>query len=221
MSKQNKEQNYSEADLVLMFHLERINTEYTPLMTEWTNAQTAFDDVSQLIFDKLWWRAKKNITAWQEEDLKMKLLSPLLELCNLIEGDNDFQTYFEKTIFATIDGHFLKTKTDFMIAKGVLDKPQTPYFHFQEWKPHKKPTGDSMAQLLEAMLIAQCLNGSKMPVYGVEIVGKQWTFVILEAKSYCISKSYDVTEKEDLSQIIAMLRKFKEILSERLLKFES
>lgn len=219
MSKQNKEQNYSEADLVLMFHLERINTEYTPLMMEWTNAQIQLDDISKRTFEKLWWRAKKNITAWQEEDLKMKLLSPILELCELIEGDNDFQTYFEKTIFATIEGHFLKTKTDFMIAKGVLDKPQTPYFHFQEWKPHKKPTGDSMAQLLEAMLIAQCLNARRMPIYGVEIVGKQWTFVILEAKSYCISKSYDVTEQEDLLQIIAMLRKFKEILSERLLKY--
>lgn len=212
-----KEQNYSEADLILMFGLERIKTPYTPLMTEWMDAKTSLNDIEQAIFDKLWLRAVNNLEGWQEEDLKMKFLSPILELCNLMD-DPDFQTYFEKTVSATVEGHFLKTKCDLMFAKGVLDKPQTPYFHFQEWKPHKKPTGDSMAQLLEALLIAQELNTSKFPMYGGEVAGKQWSFVILEGRRYCISKSYNATDKDDLLEIIAILRKFKELLKTRFLK---
>ncbi len=54
-------------------------------------------------------------------------------------------------------------------------------------------------------------------MYGIEVVGKQWTFVIMEGKEYCISKSYDSLDKEDLLKIIAILRKFKHILFTRLM----
>ena len=104
-----------------------------------------------------------------------------------------------------------------MVATGILDKPEKPYFHFQEYKPHKKPTGDSMAQLLEAMLIAQKENSNEKPIYGCEIMGAMWRFVILEGKTYCISKAYDCTEKDELLQIIAILRKFRHILETELL----
>jgi hypothetical protein len=211
METKNKIRNYSEADLILEFNLNRLITEYTPLMTEWMNAETTLTEFETITFQKICLRAKKEVLGWQEEDLKMKFIAPVLELANLVEND-DFQSYFEKTVSATIDGHFLKTKTDFMVAKGILDKPQQPYFHFQEWKPHKRPTGDSMAQLLEALLIAQEINQHKFPMYGCEVMGKQWSFVILEGKSYCLSKSYDCTEQDDLLKIIAILRHFRHLL---------
>ncbi|MEY4768177.1 MAG: hypothetical protein RL637_816 [Pseudomonadota bacterium] len=147
----------------------------------------------------------------------MKFIAYVLELANLIENDS-FQSYFEKIVSATIEGHFLKTKSDFMIAKGILDKPQQPYFHFQQYKPHKKPVVDSMAQLLEALLIAQEMNQHQFPMYGCEVMGKLWSFVILEENTYCLSKSYDCTEQEDLLSIIAILRKFKTILITQFLK---
>ena len=211
MATQNKSHNYSEADLMLLFNLERIKTPYIALMTEWTNATTTLTDTEQLTFKKLWLRAIKEIEGWQEEDLKMKFIAPVLELSNLIESEQ-VQSYFEKTVATTIDGHFLKVKTDFMLAKGILDKPQQPYFHFQEYKPHKRPVGDSMAQLLEALLIAQEINQHKFPLYGCEVMGKYWSFVILENKTYCTSGSYDCTKQEDLLKIIAILREFKRLL---------
>jgi hypothetical protein len=216
MATQLKEQRYSEADLILGLGLERI-VEYTSLMQEWLASETELTELEEQIFEKVLSRAKKDITGWQEEDLKMKFLSPVLELSNLIDGEN-FQTYFEKTISATIEGMFLKTKTDFMMASGVLDKPQKPYFHFQEWKPHKKPTGDSMAQLLEALLIGQEVNNYEFPMYGCEVVGKHWTFVILDGKTYCISESFDCTKRHELFKIVSVLRKFREMLDERLSK---
>ena len=75
----------------------------------------------------------------------------------------------------------------------------------------------SMGQLLQAMMIAQDQNNNGKPIYGCEIMGKDWNFVILEGKTYCISKSYDCTEHDELLQIISILRHFKEILETKLL----
>jgi hypothetical protein len=39
----------------------------------------------------------------------------------------------------------------------------------------------------------------------------------MEAKEYCISETFDATKREDLLKIIAILRKFREILETKLL----
>lgn len=213
-----KAKNYSEAELIELFDLERhVGNASDNLLIEWTSANKVdFSLVEQTLFDEILANAIQHIGGWQEEDLKMKFISFVLRLGHLQDTPR-FNTYFEKTIWATVEGNLLKTKTDFMVAKGILDMPQKPYFHFQEWKPHKKPTGDSMAQLLEAFLIAQETNKDNKPLYGCEVVGKTWSFVVMQNKNYYISKAYDCTEKEDLIQIIAILRKFKEILETKLL----
>jgi hypothetical protein len=214
-----KAKQYSEAELIKMFGLNRINEVYTPLMQEWLDCTTTLMDDEQMLFDRIQKRAKKKIDGWQEEELKMKFIAFVLELARLDDSDV-YSTYLETTIEATVEGNFLKTKTDFMVAKGILDLPETPYFHFQEWKKHRDPNGDPVGQLLEAFLIAQEKNqiaNSPKPLYGCTITGKYWEFFIMENKTYCISKSYDATEKEQLLQIIAILRKFKEILETRLL----
>ena len=54
-------------------------------------------------------------------------------------------------------------------------------------------------------------------MYGCTVSSKYWEFAVLENRTYCISDSYDCTKKADLMQIIAILRKFKEILETRLL----
>lgn len=115
-----------------------------------------FNEFEQFIFDDLLHKAIKNIAGWSEEDLKMKFISGVLPLGKLTDNGR-FLTYFEKTIFATIEGHYLSTKSDFMVATGILDKPKKPYFHFQEYKPHKKPTGDST---LWRNFWRQCLSHS-------------------------------------------------------------
>jgi hypothetical protein len=74
-----------------------------------------------------------------------------------------------------------------MVAKGILDTPEVPYFHFQEWKRHRDPNGDPVAQLLEALLCAQYINNNGKPLYGCTISGKYWEFFVLTEKTYCIS----------------------------------
>jgi hypothetical protein len=134
-----------------------------------------------------------------------------------LNDDDKVVGYFDKTISATVEGIPLVVKSDFMLAMGVLDVFESPYFHFQEYKPRKNPSGDPMAQLLEAFLIAQVKNKNGKPLYGIEIIGKQWAFVIMEGKAYCISKAFDAVDRSDLLMIIAILRKFRHILETRLM----
>lgn len=215
-----RKKEWKEGEMIYTFHLTKIRKGQTLLMQEWVNVPTpTFTNTEQEIFDRSLYKVIQNNETWSEEDLKMKFISPVLELGRILDGDT-FVSYFDKALEEEVEGYKLSVKADFVVAKGVLDFMLRPYFHFQEYKPQKNPTGDPMAQLLEAFLIGQTKNkkeGIEIPLYGCEIIGKQWTFVTMEGKEYCVSKTYDCTEKEDLLQIIAILRKFREILETRLL----
>jgi hypothetical protein len=209
--------NWKEGELVMTFKLKPIRAYQTPLMQEWLNAPLpTLDFVEQATFDKYLKRAIENINGWSEEDLKMKFIAPIIDLGLLVESEG-ITTCFDKTISATVEGIKLVTKSDFMVASGYMNVIQQPYFHFQEYKPLLNPTGEPMAQLLEAFLIAQTKNETDFPLYGVEVVGENWKFVIMEGKEYCISPTYNCLKREELMQIIAILRQFKEILQTRLL----
>ncbi|MFN0200627.1 MAG: hypothetical protein ACKVTZ_03865 [Bacteroidia bacterium] len=217
MAKQNKEKQYTEAELIVTFGLTRtVGSDSHPLLQEWLQAETTLSSSEIELFEDIYEDAHQNIAGWQEEDLKMKFISFVLRLGHL-KNNHRYHTYFEKTVFATVTGIFLKTKTDFMVAKGVFNMPQVPYFHFQEYKPQLNPTGESMAQLVEAFLIAQTKNANGKPLYGCEVIGKQWSFVLMEGAKYYVSDAFDATKRDELLQIIAILRKFKLILETHLL----
>jgi hypothetical protein len=74
-----------------------------------------------------------------------------------------------------------------------------------------------MAQLLQAMLIGQIKNNNNKPMYGCEIIGRTWSFVMLKDKNYYVSRPYVSTDRTDLLNIIAILRKFRHILETELL----
>ena len=216
--RQKKEVKYSEGDLITLFDLTRLvgNNEH-PLMAELTNVKTLkLDQFEQYNFDKMLNNAKKGIEGWNEEELKMKFISFVVDLGHLQDAEK-YRTYYEREFFTTINDNYLYLKADFMIAKGALDKPSTPYFYFQEYKKSKDPSGDPVPQLLEGFLIAQDKNKNGKPMYGCTVTGKIWDFFIMEDKTYCISQSYDCMKPEELLQIIGILRKFKEILETRLL----
>jgi len=207
---------WREGELIETFKLNRIITHSTPLMKEWLDVQPPELNIyEQYNFDKNLTRAQTQIAGWNEEDLKMKFISPILELGHLMD-DGLAIGYFDKIISATVGGIKLIVKSDFMLAKGILDVIKTPYFHFQEYKPYKNPSGDSMAQLLEAFLIAQEKNKNGKPIYGVDIMGVNWRFVVMEGKDYCISNIFNSIDSADLLTIIAVLRKFKYILETNL-----
>jgi hypothetical protein len=214
-----RKKEWREGEIILTFKLNKIIEHQTATMQEWLAViEPNFNAVEQGIFESLLHKALK-VSVWSEENLKMKFISPILELGQVLDSDN-FVSFFDKSLESEVQGYKLSVKVDFTIGSGLLDYMETPYFHFQEYKPQKNPTGDPMAQLLEAFLIAQEKNktsGKTVPLYGCEIIGKNWTFITMEAHEYCVSKSFDSTDKEDLLKIIAILRKFREILETKLL----
>ena len=212
-----KKKEWREGEIALVFGLNSIIAPLTPTMEAWLNVEKpTFSIVEQANFEATYNNGLKHIKNWSEEDLKMKFISPILALGKVME-DINFVSFFDKKLAAEVQGYQLSVKADFVIAKGLMDFMQKPYFHFQEYKPNKNPTGDSMAQLLEAFLIAQKINDDGKPLYGCEVNGAIWTFLTMENSSYCISKAFDSRDKEDLLLIIAILRKFRHIIETVLL----
>lgn len=215
-----KAKEWKEGEMILTFKLTKIVERYTPLMQEWFEADLpTLTATEQENFDVCFQNAIKNINSWSEEDLKMRFISPVLMLGKVLEQGN-FASCFDKKMAGEVENHYLSVKADFVIGSGLMDYMIRPYFHFQEYKPQKNPTGDPMAQILEAFLIAQTENikdNKHIPLYGCEIIGKNWTFVIMEGKEYCVADTLVCTNKNDLMKIIAMLRKFRELLETRLI----
>ncbi len=212
-----KKVNYTESDLIETFNLNRIVITQTTEMQRWLNVEVPILSlVEQGIFDRILPLALRDIDGWNEEDLKMLFISQILPLGHILPNGR-YNVFHEKTISGIVDGIELTTKTDFMLATRVFGNHKIPYLHFQEYKPFRNPSGDSMAQLLEAMLLGQEKNKNGKPIYGCEIVGKEWRFVILKDKSYCISDDFNSIKKDGLLSIIAILRHFKHILETELL----
>lgn len=142
-----KIKQYDEGELIKMFGLTRLagNTA-TPLMQELTSARTELNAAEQYLFDDITENLLSQIVGWNEEMLKMNLIAFVLRLGHLKETLH-YKTYYKSILEATVDGYFLKVKADMMIAAGILERPETPYFYFQEYKKQKDPKGDVTAQL--------------------------------------------------------------------------
>ncbi len=216
--KKKKEIKYSEADLIVGFNLTRlVGNRKHPLMEAWTEVSlptlTVAEEANfEAIFDDM----EKGIEGWNEEELKFNFIAFVMRLGHLTNNGR-YKTFCEREIFATVEDKYLYLKSDFMIAKGVLDKHQTPYFYMQEYKKLKDPSGDPVPQLLEGFLIAMHENNNGKPMYGCTVTGKLWDFFVMEGRTYCISDSYDCRNREHLLKIISILRKYKHILETTLL----
>lgn len=210
---------WKEAELMLHFQLTKIVGIQTPLLKEWLEAEMPiFTQRESEVFEEVYQEGLENIVFWSEEDLKMYFISNILRLSKLMTSENKgYVGLFEKKLQAVVNNTKLSVRTDFLIAKGFKNAISDHYFHFQEYKPELKPSGEPMAQLLEAFLIAQIQNANDKPLYGCEVIGAIWRFVIMEGKTYCVSEAFDCTKKESLLKIIGILRKFRDILETRLL----
>ncbi len=170
----------------------------------------------QEIFDMLLSEIQDKGDQWNEEELKMKFLAFLFFISEM-EEKGKIQAFYERPLSTVIQGHKINIKTDCMLATPLgKNTPKEPYFFLQEFKKGKGDKFDPEAQMLAAMLIAQSRNELKKanhhPIYGAYIVGKNWNFTALNNNEYCRSRQYDATEKDNLLQIVFILRKLKELI---------
>ena len=215
MLESKKQEKWSEPLLIKTFGLQKYYETY-PLLDEWLNTESSFNESELALMDNLRIRLMVNVNTWNEEELKMNFIALLLNILVNYQSDK-YNTYFEKEISAHVEGHFLKTRTDFMIAKGILNMVENPYLCFHEYKATKKNPEDPITQVLLGMLIAQATNDNDKPIYGVYNIGREWYFMVLEDRKYAVSKLYDSTQLSDLKEIVSILRKFKIIIEEKLL----
>ncbi len=171
----------------------------------------------QEIFDILLEEIQDKGDQWNEEELKMKFIA-LLFFISEIEEKGKIQAFYERPLSATIEGNKLSVKIDCMLAAPLgKNTPREPYFFLQaggvpQFKKGKGDKFDPEAQMLAAMILAEHYNQYNHPVYGAFIVGKNWIFTVLQDKKYCRSRQYDASQKNDLLQIIFILRNLKTMI---------
>jgi hypothetical protein len=93
--------------------------------------------------------------------------------------------------------------------------PKAPYFFLQEFKKQKGNSYDPEGQMLAAMLIAQHVNADSKPVYGAWLTGSIWFFTLLEGANYYTSHAFDASTRDELRQIILILRGLKDLILNR------
>lgn len=161
----------------------------------------------------------KFINFWNEEDLKIFFIAPIINMVNFYKPDAyrafnepffeaELQTVQQKTIV-------LKGYVEFLIATGA-QIPKKPFFFLNEYKPQFGATNDPQGQLLVAMLAAQAKNQEDKTLYGLYVVGRMWFFVGLYEKRYAISRAFDATQVKDLDAIVKMLKFVKADIEARL-----
>jgi hypothetical protein len=211
----NKVINWSFAALQQSFELTAENSENFPLLQSWVKSPSRkLSKIEQEILEEARISLKNNILFWNEEELKMYFISAIIRLIHYGEG---IRGYFDREIGAKVQDFQLKSKADYMVAKGFGDIIETPLFCFHEYKQEKRPSEDPAAQVLKAMLIAQTLNNNQKPIYGCYVTGRNWYFVVLDQKNFAISDPFAATSKEDLDQIVSILSAFKDIIHNQLL----
>ena len=199
------------------FGIEQLDTTAIPLLREWIAVDMSnkkLNDAENYMFNMAHKKLIKNMSFWNEEELKMNFISMIIALA---EFEDPIKSYYDREMSAMVEGVFLSCKADMLLSKGIKELIKTPYFFLHEYKREKKYSGDPIGQMLGGMLIAQAQNNNGKPIYGCYVQGRFWFFSILESKQYVISKAFDASEKEEALQIVFILRQLKQIILERLM----
>ncbi|MBP7534576.1 MAG: hypothetical protein KA783_09005 [Chitinophagales bacterium] len=179
-------------------------------LTTWLAAQYTLDEVETAVFERLYETKKNLINYYNEEELKIELISLVFFLAN-VDIASKVKVFYERPLKAIVGNYQLSVIADCLVATPTsFNRPKNPYFFLQEFKKGKGDDKDPEAQMLAAMLIAQQQNNNQQPLYGSFVIGAHWHFTTLVEKQYCLSRSFDATNYKDLKQIVFILRKIKD-----------
>jgi hypothetical protein len=180
--------------------------ETNPRFTDWLNADQYQPDASEIVllehYRKLLLKEVKN---WNEDEMKLFFIGPILGLVDF--NTDHYKPFTQRTLTIETDTVSASGKVDFMLAKGKV-MPKIPYFCLHEYKQENRRDNDPLGQLLIGMVAAQAKNADDLPIYGCYVSGRNWFFVLLDGKQYCLSDAY-VATSEDIYTIFAILKKCK------------
>ncbi len=211
--KEKKKLGYDPSDIALAYNLQVNNS--CDSLNAWLSASFTFNDFEQQFFEKIYKDAHLDAGYWNEEELKIKMVGLLFSLAD-VEILGKAKVFYERPLAKKVGNYDLAVICDCLVATPLpFNKPTKPYFFLQEFKKKRGEKNDPEGQLLTAMLIAQAQNEDDKPVYGGYLFGSLWNFATLLGNQYCVSKEYNATRRDDLLQIIFILRHLKEIIMNR------
>jgi hypothetical protein len=146
---------------------------------------------------------KDFIKDYNEEDLKINFIAPILNKIHYKDIENEIRAFYNESLSYETKEFILTGNCDFYVSKGLFS-PEKPYFFIQEFKKGIQYSNPE-PQLLAELIAAVELNGFTT-MKGAYIVGAIWNFVILEKLDknkyqYFISDNFDSTKIEDLTAI--------------------
>ncbi len=203
------ERNFRELTLLeldKMFHLRQTRT--SPVLEQWLTGRAEISNTERQRLTAFREKLVINVHDWNETELAHYFIGPLLTLVDYTT--EYFNLFAERPFSGVVDGIEMAGKPDGIIASG-LREPVTPFFCLQEYKKEQDPEGDPAGQTLSAMLVAQELNEHQHPVYGCHVRGRDWFFMVLQGREYCISEGHLAT-RDDIFEIFRILRVLKQII---------
>ena len=185
-----------------------------PALTHWIQ-QGKQQTLSELDYSKLADLQELlliNADNWNEQELSIHFIGPIFSIVKFSELYR-YNLFAQRHIEATVENYLLAGEPDGLIASGYYE-PEIPYFAFSEYKRQRDPNGDPAGQALAAMLVGQRLNPHPQPVYGCYVIGRDWYFLTLVGREYCISRDFSAVT-DDLFDIVRILKVLKEIITAR------
>ncbi len=178
------------------------------IFDEWLKNNIIVSEETENFLSKLLKKNAKFIFSYNEDDLKIHFLAPILNKVDFFSLKDEVRAFYENVMTYKTDKFIFNGKVDFMFAKG-LKRSEKPYFFIQEFKKGKKPT-DPEPQLLAEMISAVELNKTTT-IRGAFITGENWRFVILEKLGvnkyqYFLSETFNSTKIDDLKRIYKNLQ---------------
>lgn len=182
--------------------------EECPDLSNWLDTSVEVSEHEQSILKDLQVKLRQNVDLWNEQELIIKFIAILI---NMVDFDSThFKSFANRKLSGEIDGEMVSGEVDFMIASGKF-APKAPYFCLHEYKKEKGADNDPLGQLIISMMTAQALNNEAYPIYGAYVAGRNWFFLTLKGRNYCISDEY-VATREDIYKIYGILKSLKGII---------
>lgn len=183
------------------------------ILVDWLNVIDALPLHSNVI--RLQVMLEEYVETWQEDEIKMMFIAPLLVEVNFNYAPH-YKVFTQRLFSFQTDTIDATGRVEWFVATGQ-QTPKHPFFFLHEYKPEKTSGNDPLGQLLIAMVYAQISNSTlTQPLYGCYTLGRFWFFVILVDKEYSISRAYDATQTDDLTDIVAILQKVKTYIHQAL-----
>lgn len=179
-------------------------------LDNWLNSDEDILENTKRELIRLQEKLRRNILTWNEQEMTVKFISLIMDKINY---DNAlFGLFANRTLIGEIDGETVSGEVDMIIGSGEYGL-KMPYFCLSQCKIGEGEDYDPLGELIIAMITAQSISNQET-MYGVYILERNWFFLTLKNRAYCISDSYIASRESDIFTIFKILKELKRIVGE-------